>query len=87
MNGLMKMVLNSHTAVVLISSIKMINKRSYLVFVFLCFLLPESFSQNSNEVIKFSGSASISDNFYSASGIDPRQPGNMLTGILPSYNM
>lgn len=81
MNRLMKMVLDSHT-VVLISSIKMINKRSYIVLVFLCFLLPESFSQNDNDIIKFSGSASISDNFYSASGIDPRQPGNMLTGIL-----
>jgi hypothetical protein len=37
--------------------------------------------QKRREWIKFGGSASFSDNFYSAKGIDPRQPGNMLTGI------
>jgi hypothetical protein len=41
------------------------------------------FSQEENKKnVKFSGSANITDNFYSASGIAPRQPGNMLTGII-----
>lgn len=40
------------------------------------------FSQEINNPIKFSGSASLSDNFYSSNGIDPRQPSNNLIGII-----
>ena len=39
-------------------------------------------AQDEYKPIRFSGSASVSDNFYSANGIDPRQPSNMLIGIL-----
>ncbi len=38
--------------------------------------------EEKNSPIKFSGSANFSDNFYSASGIDPRQPSNMFLGII-----
>ncbi|MBI9053525.1 MAG: hypothetical protein JEY96_06885 [Bacteroidales bacterium] len=39
------------------------------------------FAQENNQNITFNGSANLSDNFYSSSGIDPRQPGNLFTGI------
>ena len=76
MKKYIKVVLDSYIAVLILSI------KRYIVFVLLCLLFFESFSQDNNEMIKFSGSASISDNFYSSSGIDPRQPENMLTGIL-----
>lgn len=66
---------------ILNSSIKKIILR--LQFLITCLIIFAStlFSQERKGVIKFGGSANISDNFYSANGIDPRQPDNMLTGI------
>lgn len=81
MKKYIKVVLDSNIAVLILLN-KTLSKRLLLAFVLICFLLTTSYSQENNEVIKFSGSASLSDNFYSASGIDPRQPSNMFTGIL-----
>jgi len=59
-----------------------ITKKRLAAFTFLMLAnITYLFSQENNNPIKFSGSASVSDNFYSASGIDPRQPGNLFTGI------
>lgn len=40
------------------------------------------FAQDVNNYIKVGGSINISDNFYSSSGIDRRQPANVARGIL-----
>jgi len=59
-----------------------INKYKMLLVV--CFALNVGglYAQSGSEVIKFSGSASVFDNFYSSSGIDPRQPANLFTTVL-----
>lgn len=44
-------------------------------------MLTVSFAQEDNKLVKFSGSMSLSDNFYSASGIDARQPSNMFMAV------
>ena len=60
-----------------------ITKKRLAAFTFLMLAnITYLFSQENNNPIKFSGSASVSDNFYSASGIDPRQPGNLLSFII-----
>ncbi len=41
-----------------------------------------SFAQNFGNYIKVGGSINLSDNFYSSSGIDRRQPANVVRGIL-----
>ncbi len=41
-----------------------------------------SFAQNFGNYIKVGGSINLSDNFYSSSGIDRRQPANVARGIL-----
>ena len=40
-----------------------------LILMFVLLIISKSFSQEDNNVFKFSGSLSLSDNFYSASGI------------------
>ncbi|GIV45834.1 MAG: hypothetical protein KatS3mg036_0652 [Ignavibacterium sp.] len=40
------------------------------------------FAQDVSNYIKIGGSINLSDNFYSSSGIDRRQPANVARGIL-----
>lgn len=55
--------------------------RINLILVLMLGLLTTSFAQEGKKAVKFSGSMGLSDNFYSASGIDPRQPSNMFMAV------
>jgi len=57
-------------------------QRVLIVFILLVILSLKSKTQEKNKIIQFNGSASITDNFYSSHGIDPRQPSNILMTIL-----
>ncbi len=54
-----------------------------LACMLFCLLYLSAYTQtNKKNITKFNGSVSIADNFYSANGIEARQPGNMLIGIV-----
>ena len=61
------------------------NSISVFFFILILFLGNSSttklFAQGVNDYIKIGGSINLSDNFYSSSGIDRRQPGNVARGI------
>lgn len=70
----------------------LMQRMQILLSIFLIFFCSVIYAQQENDTIaggkqkrkewiKLGGSASIADNFYSARGIEPRQPANMLTGI------
>lgn len=66
-------------------ALPMINRNKIKSLLILLLLLSNTtglYAQDENNAIKFNGSVNLSDNFYSASGIDPRQPSNMYMGIL-----
>lgn len=52
-----------------------------LLLILMLGMLAVSFAQEDKNLVKFSGSMSLSDNFYSASGIDARQPSNMFMAV------
>lgn len=52
------------------------------ILIFLSISSTRLYAQENNDNIRFSGSANLSDNFYSSNGIDPRQPPNLFVGIL-----
>lgn len=52
-----------------------------LIVILLCVNNTRLLSQESNDNVRFSGSANLSDNFYSSNGIDPRQPANLFVGV------
>ncbi|MFO7829029.1 MAG: hypothetical protein R6V23_10435 [Bacteroidales bacterium] len=52
------------------------------ILIFLSISNTRLYAQENKDNIRFSGSANLSDNFYSSNGIDPRQPPNLFVGIL-----
>lgn len=60
-----------------------LNFLSSIMILVCTFILSEiSFAQVTGDYIKVGGSINLSDNFYSSSGIDRRQPANVARGIL-----
>jgi len=55
-----------------------------LLFILILLIISNKilYAQENNDNVRFSGSANLSDNFYSSNGIDPRQPPNLFVGIL-----
>lgn len=64
-----------------IAKIKVLLKCLFFVLIFLIMSNKGLYSQENKDNIRFSGSANLSDNFYSSNGIDPRQPSNLFVGI------
>jgi len=52
-----------------------------LILILLTINITNVYSQENNDNVKFTGSANLSDNFYSSNGIDPRQPSNLFVGV------
>ena len=54
-----------------------------LLFILILLIISNKilYAQENNDNVRFSGSANLSDNFYSSNGIDPRQPSNLFVGI------
>ena len=58
-------------------------KLNTLLFILILLIMNslKIYSQENNDNLRFSGSANLSDNFYSSNGIDPRQPSNLFVGV------
>lgn len=59
------------------AKIQGILKELLFILIFLIISSTRLYAQENNDNIRFSGSANLSDNFYSSNGIDPRQPPNL----------